>query len=293
MKPTLGRVPVGDRRRSQVQAWVASLSAQGMSASQIRPAFRLVAQVMKAAELDAIIVRNPCAGIRLPRIKEHEPTVLTPEQVATLVSQLAEPFDLFVLTLAYTGLRFGEGAGLRQRFVRPADRLLLVAGSLSDADGVLSLQEPKSHQHRLVTLPAFLADRLAELLAGLEGSDVEQLVFTNPGGFPVRHQNFMRRHWYPACGRAGVVATPHALRASHATWLYDAGWSPVEIAARSGHEGATVTTKHYARRVVGRDVKIASGLDGTFRRVASGGSGHAEGTRGTPGSGDDGAGGRM
>jgi hypothetical protein len=37
--------------------------------------------------------------------------------------------------------------------------------------------------------------------------------------------------WTPACKAAGVAARPHDPRA---TWLYDAGWSPVEIAARWG-----------------------------------------------------------
>jgi len=55
--------------------------------------------------------------------------------------------------------------------------------------------------------------------------------------------------------------TPHDLRASHASWLYDQGWSAVEIAARLGHSKATVTTKHYARPMVGRAVEIAAGLD--------------------------------
>jgi len=35
----------------------------------------------------------------------------------------------------------------------------------------------------------------------------------------------------------------------------------VGIAARLGHAKATIRTKDYARRVVGRDVEIAVGLD--------------------------------
>lgn len=72
----------------------------------------------------------------------------------------------------------------------------------------------------------------------------------------------MRRIWEPASEAVGLNGvTPHDLRASHASWLYDEGWSPVEIAARLGHSKATVTTKHYARRMVGRDLEIAKGLD--------------------------------
>ena len=108
-------------------------------------------------------------------------------------------------------------------------------------------------------------------------AEPEHLVFVSRHGLPVRHSNFIHRVWTPACKAAGVVARPHDLRASHATWLYDAGWSPVEIAARLGHAKATITTKHYARRVVGRDVEIAAGLDGVFAAAVHPG-GHVEGT---------------
>lgn len=72
----------------------------------------------------------------------------------------------------------------------------------------------------------------------------------------------MRRVWYPACERVGVKVTPHDLRATHATWLYDAGWSPVEIGDRLGHSKAPVTTKHYARRVAAsRSLAISDTCD--------------------------------
>lgn len=122
------------------------------------------------------------------------------------------------------------------------------------------MEEPKSHQRRLVTLPAFLHAELATHLASTTGPP-NALVFTSPDGLPMRNGDFLTRVWRPACAAAGIDATPHDLRATHATWLYDQGWSPVEIAARLGHSRATVTTKHYARSVVGRDVEIAARLD--------------------------------
>lgn len=284
--PTLGDKHLGDLRRSTVQTWVASLVDRGLSPSRIRQAYRLLSQVMRAAELDGIITRTPCLDVRLPRVPEHEPNVLTPEQVTELARAMGEPYDLFVLVLAYTGLRFGEAAGLRRQFVMLDRSVLVVASSLADANGVLSMEEPKTHQHRLVTLSEFLTERLRDRLEQVP-AEPEYLVFTSPDGLPIRHQNFMRRVWYPACETAGVTATPHDLRATHATWLYDAGWSPVEIAARLGHSKATVTTKHYARRVAGRDVEIAAGLESTFLGTTDEISGHVEGTKSNSGFGEE------
>ena len=41
-----------------------------------------------------------------------------------------------------------------------------------------------------------------------------------------------------------------------------------DLARLPAAKPASVTTKHYARRVVGRDVQIAEGLDGEFCRSA-------------------------
>lgn len=210
---------------------------------------------------DGLLAASPCVGVRLPRLPDHEPNVLTVSDVHRLAAEMPGQYRLFTLLLAYSGLRFGEAAGLARTRVDLGRSRLSVAASLSDADGVLTLEDPKSHQQRLVTLPAFLVDELRVHLADDPARSGMALVFMSPEGFPVRHGNFMRRVWYPACDRAGVTATPHDLRATHATWLYDMGWSPVEIGARLGHSSATVTTKFYARAVVGRDVEIASRLD--------------------------------
>lgn len=258
--PSLGRVHVGDVRPMQVREWVASLTRRDLSPSRIRQSYRLLSQLMSAAQLEGLIASSPCVGVKLPRLPEHEPHVLTVDQVHALAAAMPSPYALFTRTLAYTGMRFGEGAGVQRRFVDLDRSVLVVAASLSDVDGVLSLQEPKTHQHRAVTLPGFLVDELRSHLPQVR-PDQDALVFTTADGFPIRHPNFMRRVWRPACAAIGIEATPHDLRASHASWLYDMGWSPIEIAARLGHASATVTTKHYARRIVGRDREIATRLD--------------------------------
>ncbi|MGH3484753.1 MAG: tyrosine-type recombinase/integrase [Nocardioidaceae bacterium] len=258
--PRLGRTPLSDLRPMRIREWVADLSRDGLSPSRIRQGYRLLSQMMTTAQLDGLIVTSPCVGVRLPRLPEHEPTILTPAEVDKLAGEMPSPYDVFTLTLAYTGARFGEVAALRVRYVDLDRGLVTIAASLSDANGHLSFQEPKSHQHRMVTIPVFLVELLRELLGERPGPDA--LVFTSPDGLPMRHGNFLRRVWQPACAAANLPGvTPHDLRASHASWLYDQGWSAVEIAARLGHSKATVTTKHYARRMVGRDVEIAAGLD--------------------------------
>lgn len=258
--PTFGRRRLRDVEPLEVREWVASLTRRGLSPSRARQSYRLLSQLCNAAVTGGVLRTSPCVGVKLPRLPDVEPSILTPAQVKVLAEQMRPPYGLLTKTLAYTGLRFGEAAGLQHRRVDLVRGRLTVAASLSDAAGMMSMEEPKSHQRRIVTLPAFLTAELSAHL-DLTTGPPDSLVFTSPDGLPMRNGNFLTRVWRPACAVVGIDATPHDLRATHATWLYDQGWSPVEIAARLGHSRATVTTKHYARSVVGRDVEIAARLD--------------------------------
>ncbi len=64
-----------------------------------------------------------------------------------------------------------------------------------------------------------------------------------------------------AVERAGLAdVIPHDLRATHGTWVADS--HGVMVAARRlGHSNASVTTRHYARAVDGRDAEVATFLD--------------------------------
>jgi integrase len=75
----------------------------------------------------------------------------------------------------------------------------------------------------------------------------------------LRYANFRRDVWNGAVAAAGLVRVkPHDLRASHASWLIDRGFSVMDVAARLGHSSAAVTTRYYARPMAGRDQDIAA-----------------------------------
>lgn len=259
--PELGHIMVGELQPITVREWLAALSARGLSASRVRQSFRLLSQLMSQAVENGLRATNPCAGAKPPRLPETGPQVLTEGQVAAIVAAVPVPYDLLVEILAYAGLRIGEAFALRRKRVDLLNGRIVVAESLSDADGRLSFEAPKSHQCRAVALPAFLVQRLARHLESVP-SDPDALLFTGATGQPLRHTGFYRRAWRPAVAAAGLIdVTPHDLRGTHASWLVDNGCSVVDVAARLGHSAATVTTRHYARPVAGRDTEIASRLE--------------------------------
>lgn len=218
--PALGDLQLGRLRPIDVQEWVSALTARGLSPSRVRQAYRLLSQILSAAEDSALISANPCRRIRLPRLQQAEPVILTHEEVTSLVACCPPPYEPLVQVLAYGGLRIGEALALRRNCVDLAGRRIIVRQSLSDANGQLSFQPPKAHQQRAVTLPRFVVDGLEEHLLRHVDADPEALLFTGATGQPLRYSSFLRRVWRPAINGSGLPGvTPHDLRATHASCL--------------------------------------------------------------------------
>lgn len=73
----------------------------------------------------------------------------------------------------------------------------------------------------------------------------------------MRYNQWRKAYFDPAVVTAGLTdVTPHDLRASHGTWVADR-YGVMTAAHRLGHSNASVTTRHYARPVAGRDDQMA------------------------------------
>ncbi|MGJ6969270.1 tyrosine-type recombinase/integrase [Streptosporangium sp. G11] len=140
--PRFGKVEVGQVRPIMISEWVASLLRRGLSASRVRQAYRLMSQIMTAAVNNDMIKFSPCRGVRLPRMPETEPHILTGEEVERLIAAMRVPHDLLVQLLAYGGLRIGEAFALRRRHVEIQEGVLIVAESLAEIGGGMSSTPP-------------------------------------------------------------------------------------------------------------------------------------------------------
>lgn len=283
--PYLGDRAVGAMNPREVRAWVAALTARGLSASRVRQAYTLLGAMMSAAVNDGLIVKSPCVGVKLPRLPRRDLRYLTPQQVAHLGSHMPVPFPVLVDVLAYGGLRFGEAAALRRRRVELARGRLMVAESVSEVDGRITFGHTKSHRQRVVILPRSVSEALDDHLRERVGPDPDALVFTAPEGGPLRYGNFMRRVWRAAARRAGLDGvTPHVLRHTSATLLIAAGASVKDVQAHLGHADGAVTLNIYSAVLDGRADDLAKRLDALHR---SGQDAEANGTQMAREEGDD------
>ena len=101
-----------------------------------------------------------------------ERAYLTHQQVKQLATAGGEVGGPVVRVLAYTGLRWGELAGLTVASVDVLRRRLQISQAVAEADGRLVWKSPKDHERRSVPLPAFLADELGKQMLGKGRDDL-------------------------------------------------------------------------------------------------------------------------
>ncbi len=241
--PRWGRVQLVKVRHADVATWVTDMTAAGTGPSTIAYAYRVLSLMLDLAVRDARIARNPAVGVKLPRGTVASRRYLAHQQVARL-ADAAGDHRLVILTLAYCGLRWGELAALRVHCVDLARRRLEVSESVTEVHGHLVWGSPKTHQHRTVPIPAFLA---RELAAHTDGKDPSALLFTTRRGAVLRNLNFRRDVFDDAATAAGLPGlTPHELRHTAASLAISAGANVKSVQRMLGHASAAMTLDVYS-----------------------------------------------
>jgi integrase len=212
----------------------------GLGAWTIQGVVRTLSSIMAGAADDGLIAANPVPGLTLPRVDAKPVFFWTKADAARLVEALNGHGLMCDLDL-HVGLRWGELAGLRRRYVDVEHGLIHVVGVETRTGW---REYPKSKMSRRpVPIPLHLRDQLGAVCAGLAGDDY---VFAAPEGGPWDDTNFRRRVFGPAVKAAGVpTGTPHDMRHTAASWLVQAGVDLYRVQALLGHEKPT-TTQRYA-----------------------------------------------
>jgi integrase len=141
--PFFGQIAIGEVDAADVQAWVSALGARPSPAS-VRRVFTILDQLLDAAVDDNLIVANPAARARLPRISRAEMRFLTPVELEVLADTIAVPYRAIVLTMAWATLRIGEAVGLRRSDIDTVAGTLRVANNIVEVGSKLHEGPPKT-----------------------------------------------------------------------------------------------------------------------------------------------------
>lgn len=169
--PYLGKERVAELDRETVRAWLATLKAQGKSASLVRRCRVTLSAVMTMAVDHDYRDLNPARGQRTPRNGRKQLLVLTKDQFKDVHAMLpTEAAQAMALLIVNTGLRFGEATALLGRDVDTETSVVYINKAVSDVgaewhpngqDRFIVNPYPKSGHNRTVSVKPNVARFIA------------------------------------------------------------------------------------------------------------------------------------
>ena len=229
IRPAWGTSLLNSLSTEGITRWENALPAKaGISQRTARAARTLLSTMLgdAAAAKPPLILYNPALrprnrGRRTGRRLDRSPqrawatplqALLVAERSAVL-SGRSDDFTL-VITIAYTGMRWGETIGLERGYLYPSE--IHVEWQLRELNGVFHRLPPKDDSYRSphwepnlpVDLPPFLAGLLTNQAQAqprqrcactAQHGGSGQYVFLGPDGGHYRRSNYARRVFRPAC----------------------------------------------------------------------------------------------
>lgn len=231
---------LADVERHTIQDWLVAGHSQGLAPATLARRLSAIKGLCAFALRQKLIIDNPAAGIRAPKLGKRLPKTLPPHQTQQLLEATNRTFDareLALMALLYgCGLRVSEVVGVN------LTDLTLNRRSKQGEVKVLG----KGNKERILPLPTLAVELILQWLQvrlGLKPSN--QALFLNRFGkrLSVRSVQRMLKDRALETGADSSV-TPHRLRHSFATDMLAGGANLRSIQTLLGH-ASLATTEHY------------------------------------------------
>jgi integrase len=257
--PYFGETPLQRIDVEKIDGYIASKTADGLSAKTIRNQLALLRVILKTARRWKRIRANPLDDVDLPKIKQREMVILSEDEVSRLLAafhELAErnPDEAawwtmtrrMVLVVLGTAIRRGELLGLRWGDCDLLNRQLEVRQAWVRN----AMTTPKSSaSRRSIHFGLRTAAALEEQFQATAYKADESLVFSHPElGTPIDPSELTRSYLKPAVKTAGIekpLQPWHGLRHTALTFYATTdGVAPPMVQARAGHSQYAITERY-------------------------------------------------
>ncbi len=277
IKPYLGDVELQKLRPRDMTAWHNELIALGkISARTIGHAHGTLRTALAHATKNEILQRNVAKIIKPPAAAPADITILTEDQIATVLDKLdGHPLYPIIAVAIGTGARRGEIAALTWADVDLDAKTMTIRHSLEQtrAHGVRPKTPKTKAGVRTICLPAIAVDAFREhriktlelrVALGAGALPADAPVFaTIEGTWP--SPDGITDQWRAAVKELQLPkVTFHALRHTHASALIAAGLDVITISHRLGHSKASITLDVYGHLFKDDDTGAADAIDAVF-----------------------------
>lgn len=212
------------------------VTSTGAADKTARNQLIIINQVFKYAVRKGAVDVNPARDITVPRgLPKKKRSSADTDDTARVKASAGCTFGMFAYWILYTGLRRGELLALDWSDVDFATGQISVSKSLYYADGKAQVKTPKTESGVRV-LPIFA--KLREKIEPGTG-----LVFPGANGYMTEGEFLVR--WRKYVRESGVTCTPHELRHSYATILWENKIDPKDAQYLLGHAQMSTTMDIY------------------------------------------------
>lgn len=280
----LEKAPIVSILTSDVTAWVTTLregrpwvdGCDGLAENTVNSWFGQLSGCLQMAVDDGLLLRNPCAPVKVRADRKEEvdeDDLLTVAQVwalvDTAVGRRQVTLSRMIITAAGTGLRPGELAGLRVRSVDFLRREARIAEQATTGAAFEWARLKTKRSRRHLPLPDEpIAAMTAELADRPTSRDMPVFRTAKDGMWSsstIAHAfRALRAH-------AGLDErfTFHSLRHFYASGLIHSGASPKVVSERLGHSSVDTTMGVYAKLWPGEDERTREAINALLVRGAS------------------------
>jgi integrase len=233
VQPHWGRTAVADVDLLAVEEWIDSMVVNGSGTTTVLRAYGVLSGILADAVKGKRLVANPAKGVEnLPRKTARRHVYLSADDVARLADESGQHRAL-VLTLAYTGIRWGETVALRIHDVEFLRRRLSVHQNAVQLGVDHAVGPTKGRKARSVPVPEFV---LNELSVHCADKAPGALVFGDGSGYLPRPKS--ADGWFASAVKRAKVQpiTPHDLRHTCASLAVSAGVNVLALQRMLGHQ---------------------------------------------------------
>lgn len=204
-----------------------------------------------------------------------ENSIYNQEEIKLILKKVESKPSLFLAlsTYTYTGVRFGEMAGLLWDDVDFKNKTIKIQNNLQYIHGKYILGPPKNYMIRTISIP----DTLVELYKA-ESIHQKELKLQGllPKEFNFVHLNAHHKRWNSSSFCAAYkrliesienlrYIPAHNFRHSHATFLLTDGVDVNTVSKRLGHKNINTTIKYYTHILKKADANAASSIESIIK----------------------------
>jgi integrase len=280
LKPHLASIPLLELRAHHLDAMYANIAlgrrGRPLSPASLRRVHSVLRSALNAAVKKRLLPYSPAEHIELAPENPKRPRPWSVDECMSFLrtaktDRLAFLYELLLVT----GMRRGEGIGLRWDDIDLEGQALFVVQQIVDVGGRLVVGSPKTKRgSRVVPLDG---DTVAGLRRHAAAQQTERLhagpawtesglVFTRPDGQALRPE-YVTKHFRVLAKQARLpLIRLHDLRHTNASLALQAGVPLKVVSERLGHSQTAITADLYTHvnQVVGREA--ASQIASVLRR---------------------------